>query len=113
MDGQNVVSVNIDRSLKETASFRKINIDLIKERHSGFVVPLESLVNVNEKNMTAEIIIVRANRARFVPVVIKGRDEKFAVIENVEDETSLGWKVQRYVPYVLNPKNIEEGQMIE
>ena len=33
-------------------------------------------------------------------VVIKGRDEKFAVIENVEDETSLGWKVQQYVPYV-------------
>lgn len=113
MDGKCIVSVNVDRNLKETASLRNINIDLIKERHSGFIVPLESLVNINEKNKTAEIIIVRANRARFVPVVIKGRDEKFAVIENVEGETSTGWKVQRYVPYVLNPKNIEEGQMIE
>ncbi|HHX18790.1 MAG TPA: hypothetical protein GX727_08030 [Clostridium sp.] len=113
MSGEYIISVNVDRSLKETTSLRKINIDLIKERYSGFVVPLESLVNVNEKDMTAQIVIVRANRARFVPVVIKGRDEKFAVIENMEEETSLGWKVQRYLPYVLNPKNIEEGQMIE
>lgn len=112
-DGECVVSVNVDRSLKDTISLRKINIDLIKERHSGFIVPLESLININEKDMTAEIVIVRAYRARFVPVVIKGRDERFAVIENVEGETSTGWKVQRYVPYVLNPKNIEEGQMIE
>lgn len=110
-NGEYIISVNVDRALKETASLRKINIDLIRNRHSGLVVPIESLENINEKDMTAEIVIVRANRARFIPVVIKGIDGKQAVIQNVENPTN--GEVQQYMPYVLNPKNIEEGQMIE
>lgn len=110
-NGEYIISVNVDRALKETASLRKINIDLIRNRHSGLVVPIESLENINEKDMTAEIVIVRANRARFIPVVIKGIDGKQAVIQNVKNPTN--GEVQQYMPYVLNPKNIEEGQMIE
>ncbi|MDQ2086622.1 HlyD family efflux transporter periplasmic adaptor subunit [Herbivorax sp. ANBcel31] len=111
MDGKYIMAVNVDKALRETAALRKINIDLIKTRHSGFIVPIESLVNINERDMTAEIVLVRANRARFVTVKIKGRDEKLAIIKNTENSHSGG--VQLYSSYILNPKNIEEGQMIE
>lgn len=110
-NGEYIISINLDRGLKETVSLREINIDLIKSRLSGFIVPLESLVNLNEKDMTAEIVVVRAKRARFIPVVIKGKNERLAVIGNVEKPTH--GEIQQYLPYVLNPKNIEEGQMIE
>ncbi|TYQ15778.1 UNVERIFIED_CONTAM: putative membrane fusion protein [Acetivibrio alkalicellulosi] len=108
--GKAIISVMVDKALSETAGLRKINIDLIKSRHSGFIVPLKSLVNVDTVNMKAEIALVRANRARFTPVKITGMDKDFAVITN--EDISFGSGIRLYSSYIINPKNIEEGQII-
>ncbi|MFZ5988839.1 MAG: HlyD family efflux transporter periplasmic adaptor subunit [Bacillota bacterium] len=111
IDGKYVVSVRVDKAMSETAGLRKINIDLIKSYYSGLRVPLKSLRNIDTLNMKAELALVRANRARYTPVKIIGKNNEFAIIDNMEISFKSG--VSLYTSYIINPKNIEEGQIID
>jgi len=110
MDGKFVIAVRTDKALSDTAGLRVINVDLIKSRYEGLIVPVKSLVNIDMNTMRAEIALVKARRATFVPVKIVGKNDNFAVIDNVEDYKDGG--VSLYSSYIINPKNIEEGQVI-
>jgi len=55
---------------------RVINVDLIKSRYEGLIVPVKSLVNIDMNTMRAEIALVKARRATFVPVKIVGKNDK-------------------------------------
>ncbi|GAE87714.1 HlyD family efflux transporter periplasmic adaptor subunit [Acetivibrio straminisolvens] len=110
IDGKFVIAVRTDKALSDTASLRVINVDLIKSRYEGLIVPVKSLVNIDTDRMQAKIALVRARRANFVPVKIVGRNNNFAVIDNIEDYKDGG--VSLYSSYIINPKNIEEGQVI-
>ncbi|MEN2776521.1 HlyD family efflux transporter periplasmic adaptor subunit [Acetivibrio clariflavus] len=117
MDGKSIVAVKVSNAASETAPFRKINIDLIKNQYSGLKVPLRSLSNIDEKNKIAEICLVKANRARFVKVEIVGKNEEFAIIKNIDNknidsDNVNSYSVSLYSSYVVNPINIEEGQTI-
>jgi len=115
MDGKCILSVKVSNALSETATMRKLNIDLIKNRYSGLKVPLKSLKNIDMENKTAELCLVKANRARFVKVEIVGKNEEFAIIKNVDLSkmaSSNGYSVSLYSSYIVNPINIEEGQTI-
>lgn len=110
MEGKNILSVKVSNALSETAALRELNIDLIKSQYSGLKVPLRSLRNLDMKNKTAEICLVKANRARFVKVEVVGKNEEFAIIENID--STKGYSVSLYSSYIVNPVNIEEGQTI-
>lgn len=110
MDGKSILSVKVSNAISETATLRKLNIDLIKSQYSGLKVPLRSLTNIDLKNKTAELCLVKANRARFVKVEIVGKNEEFAIIKNIE--STKGYSVSLYSSYIVNPINIEEGQTI-
>ncbi|HPU41012.1 MAG TPA: HlyD family efflux transporter periplasmic adaptor subunit [Acetivibrio clariflavus] len=117
MDGKSIVAVKVSNAISETAPFRKINIDLIKNQYSGLKVPLRSLRNIDEKNKIAEICLVKANRARFVKVEMVGKNEEFAIIKNIDNKNIDSnkenyYSVSLYSSYVVNPINIEEGQTI-
>jgi len=88
--------------LSDTAGLRVINVDLIKSRYEGLIVPVKSLVNIDMNTMRAEIALVKARRATFVPVKIVGKNDNFAVIDNVEDYKDGG--VSLYSSYIINPK---------
>ena len=110
MGGKSILSVRVSNALSETAALRVLNVDLIKSQYSGLKVPLRSLTNVDVKNKTAEICLVKANRARYVKVEIVGKNEEFAIIKNLDK--AKGYSVSLYSSYIVNPINIEEGQTI-
>lgn len=110
MEGESILSVKVSNDLSETAALRVLNIDLIKSQYSGLKVPLRSLAKIDMKNKTAEICLVKANRARYVKVEIVGKNEEFAIIKNIYKEK--GYSVSLYSSYIVNPINIEEGQTI-
>ena len=110
MGGKSILSVKVSNVLSETAALRVLNIDLIKSQYSGLKVPLRSLTNIDTENKTAEICLVKANRARYVKVEIVGKNEEFAIIKNIDKEKV--YSVSLYSSYIVNPINIEEGQTI-
>lgn len=110
MEGKSILAVKVSNALSETAALRKVNVDLIKSQYSGLKVPLRSLTNMDIKKQTAEICLVKANRARFVKVNVVGKNEEFAIIKNLD--STKGYSISLYSSYIVNPTNIEEGQTI-
>ncbi|MCX7746662.1 MAG: hypothetical protein N2645_07215 [Clostridia bacterium] len=108
-EGKYIVGVRIDKGISDTSLLRKVNIDLIKSSHEGMRVPLESLIEKDFTNMKAKIVLVKGNYATIREVKIKGKNDEFAIVEKPEGSKN---SVSLYDTYVLNPKNIEEGQMI-
>lgn len=111
LDGKSILAIRVSNALSETAALRTVNIDLIKTKYEGFKVPLKSLINIDYSNNTAELGLVKANRARFIKVKITGTNEEFAIIEN-GDLKPEDYSVNLYSSYIVNPINIEEGQTI-
>lgn len=109
--GKVVVAIKVDEALSETAGLRKINVDIIKERYSGLKVPLSSLKDIDLEKMTAKIIMNEGNYAKTREVKIIGKNDEYAIIDNIAGTNTRG--VSLYATYVVNPQNIEEGQMIE
>ncbi|MCX8131968.1 MAG: hypothetical protein N3I35_17950 [Clostridia bacterium] len=105
-----IFAIRIDKGVSETSRLRKINTDIILRHYKGYRVPVSSLRDVDMKNMKAKIVINKSNYASVRDVTIKGTDEEFAIIANVDekDKNSIGL----YDIYVVRPGNIQEGQMI-
>lgn len=110
IDGKVIVSVKIDQGVSETAGMRKINIDLVSESYSGLQVPFSSLKDVDLNAMTASIFLVKANYAEEKKVKIVGKNDDSAIITDIS-EVDKG-SVNLYDMYVINPKNIQTGQLI-
>jgi hypothetical protein len=104
-----IVSIKINKSQYETSGLRIVNIELIKNDYHGLKVSLKSLQNINLDEMKAEIVLVKAGCADIRPVRITGMNEEYAIIETADMKNS----VNLYDLYVVNPENIEEGQVIE
>ncbi len=111
LGGKSILAVRVSNALSETAALRTVNIDLIKSKYGGFKVPLKSLINIDYSKNSAELGLVKANRARFIKVKIIGKNEEFAIIEN-GDIKPEDYSVNLYSSYIVNPVNIEEGQTI-
>lgn len=109
-DGRYIVSVRVDRCIGETSTYRRVNIDLIKESYEGLRVPLNSLTDVDLNNMKAKIVLVKANYASIREIKMLYVDGKYAIIGNPDGHYKGG--VSLYDLYVVNAENIEEGQMI-
>lgn len=110
-DGKCIISVRTDKGIGETANLRKANIDLVKTSYKGLKVPLKSLFDINEEEMKAKIILNKANYASVREVQIVGKNEEFAIVQSLPDTGKSG--ISLYDTYVLNPQNIQEGQMID
>lgn len=109
IDGKSVVSVKIDKIMSETAGLRKISIDLLKSSYTGLKVPLKSLIQFDELNMKAKIVLVKANYASIREIKITGKNQESAVIQSADDSDNT---ISLYDTFVVNPENIKEGQLI-
>jgi hypothetical protein len=110
IDGKNIIAIKTDRHLNNTTDLRKVNVDLIKSSYEGLKIPLRSLRAPDFNTMKAEVVLVRANVATIVEVDIMGKNGEFAIIKNPDNE--YGKVVNLYDYFVINPDNIEEGQII-
>lgn len=108
MDGKRIICLKFDTYLNETIGLRRINADLILSGASGLKVPRSCLQNIDYKNKTADIIMVKGMAAKTIKISIKCMNQDAAIIENLKGKSSIAL----YNTYVLNPKNVREGQMI-
>lgn len=109
-DGKYIVAVKIDKALSEMTGLRKVNADLIKNSYYGLKVRLQSLRDIDMKKMEAKLVIVSANNASIRAVQILGKNDEFAIIKNPDDKNKDS--ISLYNTYVVNPENIQEGQVI-
>ncbi|NMB34465.1 MAG: hypothetical protein GX992_09630 [Clostridium sp.] len=118
MDGKFIVAIRTDKALSDTATLRKINVDIINSYCEGLKVPVKSLTDIDTLNMTAKIGLVRAGRVEFVPIKLVGINKEFAIIDNMDKKNAsrdggVAYpSISLYSSYIVNPKNIEEGQMV-
>jgi len=110
-NGKVLIVVEIDRCIDETSGIRKVNIDLIKDSYEGLKVPIRSLMDVDPENNKAKIILVKANYASIREVEIVAASDEYAIIKSADDSGKNG--VSLYDTYIINPQNIEEGQIID
>ncbi len=109
INGKRIISFKYDTGLDETIGMRRINVDVVLSSYSGLKVPRSCLQNINLSNQTAKICLLKGNTATFRKVKIVGMNEDAAIIDNPDGESS----VALYNTYILNPKNIQEGQIID
>ena len=98
--------------IEKTIDLRYVHADLILESIKGLKVPIRSLTNRNTHDSTADIVLVRFNRAVTKRVTIIAQQDTFAVIDAVEGSSDTD-PVSIFDIYVVNPQNIEEGQVID
>ena len=73
---------------------------------------LKSLFNINTVDNTADIAVVEMDKAVFKRVRIIGQQDTYAIIENL-DPTKEKENVNVFDIYLINPKNIVEGQVVD
>jgi len=105
-----VLSFNI--MVEQTIHLRHIRADLIISSISGIKVPARSLTNRNSIDNTADIIVVRFNRADIKRVKVLEEQDAYVIIEAASDVNEID-PIRVFDVYVVNPRNIEQGQVIE
>lgn len=107
-----MVIAHMTSFIELTMDMRGFSGNLVLNSYSGMKVPHESLFNKNSVDGTADIIIVDMNKARYRRVRIIAEQDSYAIIDNIES-AAKDEQVNVFDIYVINPKNIEEGQVIE
>ncbi len=111
-NGFRKLTVKMTKFIERTMNLRSVEGNLILQSVTGMKVPLRSLFNENTVDNTADIAIVVMNKAVFKRVQIIGRQDSYAIIENI-DPTNAEKSVQIFDVYLVNPKNVVEGQVVE
>lgn len=102
----------MDKMIEKTMDYRGTKGNLVVESVTGMKVPLRSLFNINSVDDTADICLLDMDRAKFVRVRIVARQDNYAIIESI-DVTDAKQSVNIFDVYLINPKNVEEGQVID
>jgi hypothetical protein len=106
-----LIVARMNRYIELTLDKRGFTGNLVLQSISGMKVPYKSLTGQNKVDDTADIIIVEMNKAVYKRVRIVATQDAYAIIENLEN-LDAEKNVNVYDVYVVNPKNIEEGQVI-
>lgn len=106
------IVVSFDRMVEKTIHLRHVEAALVIKSIEGLKVPVRSLTNRNTRDNTADIILVRFNRAVIKRVTVVAEQDTFAVIDALQGSSETD-PVSIFDIYVVNPQNIVEGQVIE
>jgi len=106
------VVLSFDSMIEQTIHLRHIRADLVISSINGIKVPVRSLSNRNNVDNTADIIVVRFNRAEIKRVKILEEQDSYAIIEAASDVNEIN-PIRVFDIYVVDPRNIEQGQVIE
>ncbi|HOQ06767.1 MAG TPA: HlyD family efflux transporter periplasmic adaptor subunit [Clostridiales bacterium] len=105
-----VVVVRMSRGLDVLSGKRVVDADIITKTEEGLKVPLKCLMDINADGTRGRIMLVKSNIAVSREVEIVCSDEEYAIIRTPEGEYEN--TVNLYNIYIVNPDNIEEGEII-
>lgn len=111
-DGFLKITARMTKFIERTMNLRAVTGNILVQNVTGMKVPLRSLFDENPVDNTADIAIVIMDKAVFKRVQIVGREDSYAIIENI-DASDAEKRVNIFDIYLVNPKNIIEGQVIE
>lgn len=111
VDGKALVTFRMEKGLHETSALRRVNAEIIEKSSTGLKVPVKSLVDFDETNNTAKIMLLKANFATLREVEVLEHNEEVAIIAPSKDPAK--GIISLYDNYLVNPQNIQEGQLIE
>ncbi|NLX63790.1 MAG: hypothetical protein GX022_03285 [Clostridiaceae bacterium] len=111
-EGFRLITAKMSKMIEKTMDYRTVKGNLVIRSVTGMKVPQRSLFNINTVDDTADIAIVEMDKAKFVRVRIVARQDSNAIIENI-DSTDTENSVNIFDVFLVNPKNVVEGQVIE
>ena len=107
-----VIIARMTQFIELTMDMRGVTGSLYLKSVSGMKVPMVSLFNKNDVDQTADVVIVDMNKAVFKRVHIVAEQDSYAIIDNLEGIPEEE-QVNNFDIYIVNPRNIEEGQVID
>ncbi len=105
-----VIIVRMSRGLDVLSAKRMVDADIITKTEEGLKVPLKCLRDITADGSRGRIMLVKSNIAVSREVEIVCSDEEYAIIRTPEGEYEK--TVGLYNIYLVNPDNIEEGEII-
>lgn len=111
-EGVQLITAKMSKMIEKTMDYRGFKGNLVINSVTGMKVPLRSLFNLNTVDDTADIAIVEMDKAKFVRIKIIARQDSNAIVENI-DTTDTENSINIFDVFLVNPKNIVEGQVIE
>ncbi len=108
--GRAIVVVKMSRGADVLSDLRVTSADFITKTKEGLKVPLKCLRDITPDGSRGRIVLVRYNVAASRLVDILCSDNEYAIIRTPENEFKR--TVNLYNIYLINPDNIEEGDII-
>ena len=105
-----VIVVKMNRGADVLSDLRVVSVDFITKTEEGLKVPLKCLRDITPDGTRGRIVIVKYNVASSRLVEILCSDNEYAIIKTPENE--LKRTVNLYDIYLINPDNVEEGDII-
>lgn len=107
--GKRVITVATNKYVDGIYSQSKISADIVTVRSEGIKLPA-SAIHVKDSN--TGIYVIRLDVARFVPVNIKYKNDKWAIVSPAEPTVTGGTKLQIYDEVIVDKKNLEDGKRV-
>ncbi len=108
--GNLAVTVKVSRGLDILSDRRIVKVDFITKTEEGLKVPKKCLRDISPDGKRARIMLVVYNVAASRYVDILCSDDEYAIIRTPEGEYEK--TVNLYNIYLINPDNIEEGDIV-
>ena len=109
--GEVLVVGRLNRRVEQTMELRKVAGSLVIQSLKGMKVPRKALFNLNNVDGTADIMLMKMNKASVRRIRVLGVQDSWAIIENLE-QAQTGQKVSIFDLYLQNPDGLLDGQVL-
>lgn len=107
-NGKVAVAIYTNRYVEGIYSESYVDAEFIMVSQEGIKLPVESL---RVKDGQPGVYVLRLDVARFVPINVKYKNDKWAIVSPVTD-LNLEYKLQMYDEVIVEAKNLEDGKVV-
>lgn len=105
--GKATVVISTNRYVKGIYSTNRISADIVTVSVEGIKLPVSCL---RVRDGVEGVFVIRLDRAKFVPVNVKYKNDKWAIVSPVENTGSI--KLQMYDEVIADSKSVEEDKIV-
>lgn len=106
--GKVAISVYTNRYVEEIYVSSRVAAELVITRTEGIKLPVKS---IHVKDGQTGVYVLRLDVARFVPVMIRYKNDDWVIVSAATDVSS-DYKLQIYDEVVVEAKNLEDGKVV-
>ena len=101
------VVIFTNRYVKGIYSTNRINADIVTVSVEGIKLPISCL---RVRDGVEGVFVIRLDRAKFVPVNVRYKNDKWAIVSPIENTGSI--KLQMYDEVIADSKSVEEDKIV-